>query len=212
MELGAEGALAASAPALRVVDELELRRGDAEEGDAHGRAGREVGELLPEQVGDPRDLLAAQEHRALADALYALVWREVLRVLVDRKRDDRVLLDVPGGGGVRLASRRRGWARRSRRGRCWRGARPPGDAVASVSVLCWLRYSSTWAGTSTAGCSVLIASSSIVAAVPGDPIPTRLPLGPRPQPPGTARGSRSRRRPSGTARRRARAGERGSWS
>ena len=90
--------------------------------------GGERRELISEQRRHPRDLLAAEQHRALPDPLDAAGLIEVGRVLVDRERHHRVLLDVPralGGGarpevqrwafvdiqergGVRRAGRRRG--------------------------------------------------------------------------------------------------------
>ena len=43
------------------------------------------GELLTEQVGDASDLLAAQQHRALAHSLHAARLAQVRRVVVDRE-------------------------------------------------------------------------------------------------------------------------------
>ena len=45
----------------------------------------EVGELLAEQVGDPGDLLAVQDHVAFAGALHALGLAQIVGVAVDRE-------------------------------------------------------------------------------------------------------------------------------
>src|SRR6185437_12900149 len=94
MEVRAEHTRRRQAPAAAVVDELDLGWRDPVERDAHRRTRRERRELLSEQVRHPRDLLPAKQRRALADPLDPTRLTEIVGVLIDRERDQRVLLDV----------------------------------------------------------------------------------------------------------------------
>ena len=87
--------LLVAARAAAVVDELELGRSDAEERDVRGERAAEGRDTSRRTRGHASiDLVRVEQHLALAGALDALRLAQVLGVLVDRERDDGVLLDV----------------------------------------------------------------------------------------------------------------------
>ena len=94
--------LVAAVAALAALDELDVARRDAEEGHVGRLPALERGELLGEELDRARDLVRTKDHLRLTGRLNPPRLAPVLRVLVDRERDDRVLREVPRGGRLRV--------------------------------------------------------------------------------------------------------------